>query len=205
MPDRWLPEFYDIHKGQHAVLFGKGPSLDEWDLPKRDGEIWMAINEACRSQPESDYHIMSDRKVLNNLKKSGWVPGSALVVSIGNAGGPKQPRRRWPGHTIFYHKGDDRIHSTGPTSGDAIQVLAAMGIRDILMVGFDGYSKFPDHKAYAHSIGKLPYVEPQHPNEVIEEYRWIHGYIDRMIAKTSVTITLWHKNMKVIRHDRAFA
>ena len=83
MQERWLAEDYDRHEGQPGVLFGKGPSVDVWDLPKLPGEVWMTINESCRAFPDADYHIMNDFAVYDNLQRVRWKPKDGLIVTRG--------------------------------------------------------------------------------------------------------------------------
>ena len=78
-----LENRYDAHVGMSGVLFGKGPSLDEWDSHRLPDEIWMTINEACRAIPEADYHIMTDHAVIKNLLAQRWKPSKGLVLTRG--------------------------------------------------------------------------------------------------------------------------
>jgi len=178
------------------VLFGKGPSLDLWNLDRGDGEVWMTINEACRRIPEADYYVMNDRCVLDNLSESGWRPTAGTVISIG-VPGRTQRRRRWKKPMIFYHRGEEGIYTTGPTSADGVQILSIFGVKEILLVGCDSHSNHLGRE-YARSIGKIPYPSFGSDgtyNERVLKERWdqVNMYLDMAIQKTKVSVRFWHE------------
>lgn len=146
---RTIADFVGIHRGETAWIFGKGPTLDRFDMASA-GPIRCALNDVVRYVPEVMYCFACD----------GIGPWAHLY-------GPKdilfQPQRTverhdmrnpetWPCELVPFvdMPGVDLagrsvadLVSGGlairrGTIGSAIQVLHIMGITKIVCVGIDG-------------------------------------------------------------------
>jgi len=203
LPENHLADWYDKHAGCPAVLFGKGPSLDKWDLPKLPGEVWMTINEACCAVPAADYHIMNDFAVYENLQNRRWKPSTGVVVTKGTDCRKAQVGAIWPNQSLFYFRDDARIFKSTATGGGAVQILAALGIKDLLMVGFDAMTD-PCGPEYAQSVGSMPYRAGKGaPTE--PRWRKVNNHVREMLERCQVTPTWWHSDMDGVRASRASA
>lgn len=160
----------------------------------------MTINEACRAVPDADYHIMNDFAVYENLKEQRWKPTNGFIVTKGTDCRKAVVSSAWPSRGLFYFRDDKRIYKSTATSGSAIQVLAALGIRDVLMVGFDALDD-PSGPEYAKSVGALPYWKGKGPPA---EPRWrkVNVHLMDMIGRCGVTPTWWHRDMDAVRLAR---
>lgn len=144
---RTLKDFLFKHTGETAWVFGKGPSLDRFNLDDA-GPLRCAINEVIQYIPDCPYGFACD-SVID--WQDVYKPGHVLF----------QPRRVFGAgykaadpdcERIFFDDahGDDRILWTREqlandglaikrgTLGSTLQILHIMGVSKIVAVGIDG-------------------------------------------------------------------
>lgn len=147
---RRLTDFIDIHKGETVWLFGKGPSLDLFDMEEA-GELRAAINDVAGFVPGCKYAFSNDR--INpwiDVYKEGTIlftPARPFEEPILQAKICKTCE-----HIVYHDYHDDkRLATVTPrqlaeeglsirkgTIGSAIQILWIMGVTRIVLVGIDG-------------------------------------------------------------------
>jgi len=154
---RTIKDFKGIHQGETAWMFGKGPSLNDFDFSKA-GPIRCAINDVAGIVPNCKYAFANDRCDDPN---EGWADVYQHQTILFS------PRRTYKDpflkaspvkaceHVIY-----DDIHDTTKrdslkmatpqslidngliirrgTLGSALQVLWIMGVTKIICVGIDG-------------------------------------------------------------------
>jgi hypothetical protein len=176
MRERELREFIDIHKGETAWVFGKGPSLDGFDFSDA-GKVRVGINDVVAVVPDCLYGFSNDRVV-------GWLdvyephhvlftpkrtadnyeerPDCDVCVFEDHHSTPLDPTRR-PLDMA------DCLTIREGTLGSVFQVLFVMGIRKLVCVGIDGGNR---HSRRAHWRTTLK-------NEHYKEYNQIkHRFLE---------------------------
>lgn len=142
-----LADFLNIHSGQEAWLFGKGPSLSKFDFSDA-GEIRCAINDLCGIVPGARYCFANDGVgAWADLYQPGQIlfqthrcqnEFDALAANLPckvvvYPDEPNQGRlllsRQELAESLAIRRG---------TLGSAIQILYIMGISTIHLVGIDG-------------------------------------------------------------------
>ena len=125
---KWFNELKDIHKGEEAWLFGKGPSFDLFDKSEATG-IKATINEALYFIDSVDYaftwHV--DDKNLKVEGKTQLIDGKrSFSISDIDAWSP-------------HRKATFIKHGTGEL---AVSYLIWMGIGKLNFVGMDGTGEY---------------------------------------------------------------
>jgi len=143
MRDRELVEFVDLHAGETAWLFGKGPSLDKFRFADA-GPLRVGINDLVGVVPDCMYGFSNDQITR---WEDVYSPGQVLF----------QPYRTTKDYTpaadcdLCVYRDDphvplvrskaamaDCLQVRDGTLGSAMQVLYLMGVREIVAVGIDG-------------------------------------------------------------------
>lgn len=141
--ERRLNEFLDIHAGETAWLFGKGPSLDRFNFDDA-GPLRVGINELAGIVPGCKYGFSNDQ-VLQ------WIDvySSDQVLFTPHRTAKDYDQRPVCDVCVFEdHPGTpltrDRsqlakgLHLREGTIGSAFQILHIMGVTKIIAVGIDG-------------------------------------------------------------------
>lgn len=146
---RTLRDFVGLHRGETAWLFGKGPSLDRFDLSSA-GSLRCAVNDVVRYVPGVKYCFANDGVLpWVDLYDSAHVlfqPARTLDdASMANPSSfPCELVRfenvadtRIAGRTVddLIARGLAMRHGT---IGSAVQILHIMGVSKIVCVGIDG-------------------------------------------------------------------
>lgn len=143
-----LSNVVGIHAGETAWVFGKGPSLSSFPLEKA-GKIRCAVNETAAYIPDCKYVFANDGvRGYRDVFKPGmrlFQPRRALCEFDSGKKG------ELPCDVVIFDDdyGDDRLFLPPSslaeclairrgTLGSAIQILSIMGVRSIILVGFDG-------------------------------------------------------------------
>lgn len=143
-----LADFINRHAGETAWLFGKGPSLSDFDF-KTAGPLRCVINELALHVPSARYCFANDGV---QAWRDAYIAGQVLF----------QPRRALCEYdstqpeavkceVVAYEdaRDDQRIFLPPAecaellsirrgTLGSALQILRIMGVKTVCMVGFDG-------------------------------------------------------------------
>lgn len=156
---RQLEEFIDIHKGETAWVFGKGPTLDLFDFADA-GEIRCAINDVVGFVPECKYAFANDsvrpwvdmyriehilftprRTIKNDFLRPDW-PDCQVCVYEDN-----YREDIW---VVKQEKSElaKCLQIRSGTLGSVIQVLYLMGISKIVAVGIDGGQAHAERKRW---------------------------------------------------------
>lgn len=149
---RTLRDFLHVHQGETAWLFGKGPSLDTFDLASA-GPLRVAINDVVKEIPgcrygfandsvrpwagvyRSDHVLFTPARTWNDefLQGAGGPPALACEV-VTYPDGYDDTRLQWP-HERLATEG---LAIRPGTLGSAAQILALMGVTRLICVGIDG-------------------------------------------------------------------
>jgi hypothetical protein len=149
-------DYFDLHRGESAIILGKGPSAAEWARLPRDGRKVIAINDAGKIAP-ADYHISRHNRVNLSIPEApgvwfmplvdGWeldnTPYSSLEFRY-----PAVPGAIWfvptpcPGRVVDRDVLRDlRLMPTPGGSAVNATILAwYMGFSSVEFVGVDGGS-----------------------------------------------------------------
>ena len=145
--DRTLKDFLNLHKGETAWVFGKGPSLSKFDFSTA-GPLRYAINDVVQAVPNCVYCSAADSVLpWEDLYK----PEHILIQPDRVAGTDYQEANPNCEVVLFpEHWGDDSVLWTREelaehglatkhgTLGYVAQVLHVMGVKKIIAVGVDG-------------------------------------------------------------------
>lgn len=172
----FLDDMANVHAGRPAVLLGKGPSLDrvaelDWVPPKGKKTIWAGINEAALGPFPCRYAFAMDGRPLQALEKA--FRGTACVHPQHVTYGFQQ---------LLVWEWGKHVPPGFSTAPVALTVLAMMGIRDIDMLGFDGYD---GGEEYAPSLGLRPRAEGN--------YHAINANIDKVAEKFGLNLRFVHR------------
>lgn len=145
---RELRDFLNLHAGETAWLFGKGPSLDRFDMALA-GPLRVAINDVVRYVPGCRYGFANDSV---ERWAEFYQPGQVLfqplrVLHDIHAGKPPLACERvwfaddwdddrlvWPIERVAEHG----LTVRRGTLGSAGQLLRLMGVAKVVCVGIDG-------------------------------------------------------------------
>jgi hypothetical protein len=152
---RTLSDFLNVHSGETAWLFGKGPSLDRFDVHTA-GRLRCAINDVVLYVPDCTYCFANDgislwydlyrseehilfqpRRILTEITHQAPAPACERIIF--DDAGPSLQGRETPARLLRH--GLATLHGT---AGSALQILCIMGVRHIICVGFDGGSARAD-------------------------------------------------------------
>lgn len=122
-----IQKLWEQEPPKRAVLLGKGPSLGKFNIGFVAGECVVGLNE-CGEQFKCDYAISVD-KVMKKLDLSHTIP-------IRQAAFPDFFDGR--GYTWQRRVDVERPYSKY-TATNALVLFAKWGVKDFLMVGFDGW------------------------------------------------------------------
>jgi len=194
-----LEDVRDAHDGKIGVLFGKGPSLDSFDLPRRGDDIWATINEACKVIERPDYAFMSDSGVVAHLADSHWHPHSETII-IGRDRPHKHLNGRdWterivgPTGTILYYEPVPSDVKGGSSPAVMLYVFRLMGVQRVLMVGFDAWTD-PSRSSWSDKINAaVPTPRTRH------DYGPSNETIARALRETQVAPVWWHLEEDLVR------
>jgi hypothetical protein len=143
-----LQDFLGRHEGQTAYLFGKGPSLDAFDMAKA-GAIRCAVNDVIGHVPGCVYgfandsveawkHLYQEHQVLfhPNRTNSDWFTGGSLPsCRVCLFDDDHDDNRLFLSREALAEFG---LAIRSGTIGSAIQIFHIMGIKRVVCVGIDG-------------------------------------------------------------------
>jgi len=153
-----LRPFLNLYAGQTAWLFGKGPSLTNFDF-KQAGKLRFAINDVIAHIPDCKYGFANDgvakwRDVYQkgqilfqplramsefDSRKDGAVDCDVVTYEDKQDDARLLLSREEIAELPAIRRG---------TLGSALQIMHVMGIRSIYMVGFDGGGTHADGYAW---------------------------------------------------------
>ncbi len=147
---RTLHDFIGIHPGETIWLFGKGPSLDRFDVGTA-GPLRCAINDVVKEIPGCRYCFANDSVAAwQQVYQPGHVlftpertvrddfisfarPGLAAEL-VSYPDDYDDARLYWPAERVAR----EGLTVRPGTLGSAVQIIALMGIKKIICVGIDG-------------------------------------------------------------------
>lgn len=176
-----IEQFRNAHEGMVGLLLGKGPSLDRF-VREYEKTRWhvvpVGINEATLRFP-CKYMFALDEGPLRTMAQAKL--DGILCVQPNHI---EQPFAR---KAIFeWGKHATPGHETAPV---ALEIMALMGMRTIVMVGFDGYDSGNDD--YAPSL-KLPKRTTNHGGGD-GNYRVVNGHLDAVAYVHKLRLVWWHR------------
>jgi hypothetical protein len=143
-----LADFINRHAGQTAWLFGKGPSLSDFDF-KTAGPLRVAINDVIAHVPACVYGFANDGVARwAELYKPGQIlfqplrclgeydstaPGAVACEVVTYDDTCNDVRLCLPPDELA-----QQLTIRKGTLGSALQILHIMGVREVYMVGIDG-------------------------------------------------------------------
>lgn len=149
---RTLTDFLNIHRGETAWMFGKGPSLDSFDMSQA-GPLRCAINDVVKEVPGCRYCFANDSVAAwEHVYEPGHVlftPARTINDGFQRPVVPEKPetivfadihhddRLSWSREMLAEHG----LTIRRGTLGSALQILHIMGIAEIICVGIDGGGK----------------------------------------------------------------
>lgn len=144
---RTLLDFLHKHDGQTAWIFGKGPSLDRFDMDSA-GPLRCAINDVVQAVPGCVYCFASDSvrawKHLYREQDILFQPDRALQDSFVPPGSVVCERVGYPDdyddERIFLPRAElaRGLAIRRGTLNSALQILHIMGVSRVVAVGIDG-------------------------------------------------------------------
>lgn len=183
----WTDEVNGMEWGRKGVLVGKGPSLDTWD--RRVGRAYLAaLNEAALVVPHPAAVFFVDARVGEAL--SGRLEYSTIPVrppAVDHLPRLEDGQRAlvWRWTEGFRDHGVPSPYATAPA---ALTVLARWGVRDLLLVGFDGYDGPHGGRVYAEVLEPVQAVGRE-----TSEYALINRQIAEVIGRFGLRIAFWHR------------
>lgn len=145
---RTLKDFMGVHAGETAWIFGKGPSLDAFDMAQA-GPLRCAINDVVRYVPGCIYGFANDSVAAwKDVYAAGQVLFQPLRLEhdmhaarcevdaerVWFADGYEPERMAWTREQLA----DRGLAVRRGTLGSAEQILHVMGVKKIVCVGIDG-------------------------------------------------------------------
>lgn len=171
-----IEQLRNTHEGMVGLLLGKGPSLDRFtrDYQKAKWHVVpVGINEAALQFPCKYFFALDDTPL--RAMAQGKLDGMAILQ-------PPHIEQPFTRKAIYeWGKHATPGHETAPV---ALEIMALMGIRTVVMVGFDGYDDGRDD--YAPSLG-LP------RRGGTEGYKVINGHIDDVARAKGLRLVWWHR------------
>lgn len=149
------------HQGAEAWVFGKGPSLDGFDM-QTAGPLRICINESWLHVPQPAYFFAHDELPIRNVSNN-WQQGCRAILQPVRA--KFAENRGIPGNAIFTYEKRERewavldwtpekiaaecclLGLTG-TVHSAIHFCRLIGVASLVFVGMDGRG------GYAQCIGQ---------------------------------------------------
>ena len=139
------------HRGETAWLFGKGPSLDTFDMA-RAGSLRVCINESALCVPAPSYFFAHDEAPIQRVAAERSSPCTAILETSRARFAEKCG---WGKENIFVYEKrrlDQKLLSMPPqalaathalygnsgTVHSAIHFCHLVGVVEVVMVGFDG-------------------------------------------------------------------
>jgi hypothetical protein len=143
-----LSEFVDRHRGETAWVFGKGPSLDLFDMSKA-GPLRCCINDVITRVPKCLYAFANDRIndwiELYNESHILFTPIRTIGDSFLRSMLPDKTKtviyEDKAGNHLLYNGKETLAHCLAirrGTLGSVVQILYIMGVKKIVAVGIDG-------------------------------------------------------------------
>jgi hypothetical protein len=84
MKERRADEFYSVHTGYPAILFGNGPSLrmvEGYERILNHDFITIGMNRSWQVYPNPNYHaVMFHYEHLDDLKQGKWIPSPGCTI-----------------------------------------------------------------------------------------------------------------------------
>jgi hypothetical protein len=164
-----------------VVVYAKGPSLDKFQhgfdafgLPS------FGINEAAIVK-KTDYAIALDHNVFANFRGK-LDPKTTVIAQAGNHYADDFPNQVW------FRWGLDATpgFETAPV---LFELLAKMGVREVLAVGFDAYpSGQAGMNLYASSVKSVG----AHPRSD-GDYAPINRHLDQAILQSGLVVHWWRQ------------
>lgn len=188
---RTLHDFLGKHRGETAWLFGKGPSLDRFDL-RAAGPLRVAINDVVKEIPGCVYgfandsvfawqHVYQPEHILFSPQRTideGFVaygnPGCEVVGYPDDHG---DDRLDWPAERLA---GEGLAIRPG-TLGSALQILSLMGIARVVLVGIDGGGRHAER-----------YWHTRLRNEHYKDYNRIRDAAIESAPRLGLTLEFFH-------------
>ena len=148
---RTLHDFIGKHAGETAWLFGKGPSLDLFDLATA-GPLRVAINDVVKEIPGCVYgfandsvahwqHVYRPELILFSPQRTideGFIAyGTPPCEVVGYSDAHGDDRLDWPAERLA----TEGLAIRPGTLGSALQILKLMGVVRVVLVGIDGGGK----------------------------------------------------------------
>ncbi len=170
--------------GVQAWVFGKGPSLDQFDFDQA-GVVRVCLNESVLVVPEPSYCFFMDRDVGKDL----YLPeGCSPVVPPGCRNLPRSFD-----DTKFIWDWAKHCRPNYATAACCIWLLGLWGVRSIVMVGFDSMAHELQHDGqpkdehqYAGSIGQAGGRTKPFSN-----YHWINDHIRECVTEWDIEAKVW--------------
>jgi hypothetical protein len=208
---RYIRELRDRHRGERAVILGKGPSLDVWWSrggcgDERDSWLLFAINETVLIPGLSpDYWFWKTPDDPRQVEKFGPPPAKVQVF-------PEQmfwkdaayAERRAAAHpSLIYMCGCDAPDDPWAVPGEGTSGTAAFfcaglwGCKSVLGVGFDARES-PRMRTYARCV--IPWsTEPENTDPIaaphVPSYRKNNRAIDVAIRRFGLHVTWYHQQV----------
>lgn len=164
-----LPDFLNRHAGESAWLFGKGPSLSQFDF-KTAGPLRAAINDVIAHVPNCKYGFSNDGiRAWRDVYRPGQIlfqPTRCLHEYDSTEDGAvlcdvvTYPDSH-DDHRLFYTRENLAcgLSIRRGTLGSALQILHIMGVTTIHFVGIDG------GRAHADGFAWRTELRSDHGNE----------------------------------------
>lgn len=145
-----LADFLGMHAGETAWMFGKGPSLDAFDMAEA-GPLRCAINDVVKVVPACTYcfardpvarwahhyrpeHVLFQPAAINNDIHAIKSKLPCERIWFADERNDWRERLAWPAERMAA----EGIAVLAGTLGSAEQILRIMGVGRILCVGIDG-------------------------------------------------------------------
>lgn len=151
MESKTISAYRGKHLGDRAWIFGKGPSLDSFDMDQA-GPLRVCINESVRRVPSPAYFFAHDERPIARVA-SDWPKDCVAVLETGRAefaasrGIPlpalvvyckQQLSSTEAIQEIFASAGSDTLIGMSGTVHSAIHFCKIIGVSHVSMIGFDG-------------------------------------------------------------------
>jgi hypothetical protein len=193
--ERRLTSFKDKHKGERCFILGNGPSLNDCDLSKLDGEATFATNSIFLKSFVPTYYVVEDILVAEDRAKQIDAYRGPKQKFFGNylrrflGDGPdvcwmnvRINYQEYENFPHFSHDATRQLWVGGTVTYLCLQLAYHMGFTDVHMVGFDHNYTIPsDAKIDGNRIESTS-NDPNHFDASYfgKGYRWHNPRVDRM-------------------------
>lgn len=169
-----VEQFRGVHEGMIGLLLGKGPSLDRFVEAYKKARwhvVSAGINEAALRFPCKYVFALDDTplRALTGLD----------VTAVLQPNHVEQPFAK----KVIYEWGK-HVTPGYETAPVALEIMSLMGIRTVVMVGFDGYDSGKDD--YAPSLGLAK-------RNGDGNYTVVNRHLDEVIAAKRLRCVWWHR------------